>query len=117
MSAVNNVTLVGNVGNNPAEDLKEFGEAKKVELRLAIRRTYKNKDGEYDTDWVSIHFWNRRAENVAEYATQGSLVSVSGEVRTDKYEDSNGNTRNAFFIEGDQFQVLKRKQEGEGAPF
>ena len=117
MSAVNNVTLIGNVGNDVSEDIKEFGDKKKVQVRLAVRRTYKNATGEYDTDWVSVNFWNRKAENAVELIQKGTRIAVTGEIRTEKYE-KDGKTNTAFFIEGDHFQLLgSKKQEGGDAPF
>ena len=53
---------------------------------LAVRRNYKNKNGDYDTDFINILFFGKRAEFVNEYTKKGSKILVHGSLQTRTYE-------------------------------
>ena len=59
-------------------------------LPLAIPRSFKNADGEYETDFVECTLWNNIAENTAEYCKKGDIVGVKGRLQTNNYEKEDG---------------------------
>ena len=82
---LNQTVLVGRIVRAP--EVKELESGKKVtNLTLAIPRSYKNENGEYDTDFVDCTLWNSIAQNVCEYCRKGDLVGVKGRVQTENYE-------------------------------
>lgn len=82
---LNQTVLVGRIVSAP--EVKELESGKKVtNLTLAIPRSYKNENGEYDTDFVDCTLWNSIAQNVCEYCRKGDLVGVKGRVQTENYE-------------------------------
>lgn len=62
-------------------------ELKGEEIVLSIPRTFKNENGEYDTDFISCVLWKGIAENTTEYCKKGDLVGVKGCVRRLENED------------------------------
>ena len=82
---LNQTVLVGRIVSAP--EVKELESGKSVtNLTLAIPRSYKNENGEYDTDFVDCTLWNSIAQNVCEYCRKGDLVGVKGRVQTENYE-------------------------------
>lgn len=82
---LNQVVMVGRLVKDP--ELKETESGKKVtHITLAVPRSYKNIDGEYDTDFVDCSLWIGVAENTAEYCHKGDLLGVKGRLQTSKYE-------------------------------
>lgn len=71
---LNQFVIVGRLVENPKTEEKDKG----VIITLAIPRSYKNKDGEYDTDFISCILWNSIAENTSEYCKKGDLLGVKG---------------------------------------
>lgn len=82
---MNKVHLLGNLCRD--NELR-FSTENNAILRnsLAVRRNYKNKKGEYDTDFVNILFFGKRAEFVNEYTKKGSKILVHGSLQTRTYE-------------------------------
>lgn len=51
-------------------------------INLAIPRSLKNENGEYDTDFVDITLTNQIASNTAEYCKKGDIVGVKGKIES-----------------------------------
>ena len=81
---LNNVIITGRLTADV--EIKEVGENKVVNFTVACNRSYKNKEGEYDTDFISCVAWNGVADNMSEYLKKGDLVGVEGSLITSTYE-------------------------------
>lgn len=82
---LNNTVIVGRIVRDP--ELKETESGKKVtNITLAVPRSYKNIDGEYDTDFIPCVLWSGIAENTANYCKTGDLVGVKGRIQSRTYE-------------------------------
>lgn len=110
MANMNQIVLIGRVGNSPAEELKNLGDGKTVlTLRLAVDRKYKDNQGEQITDWISCEFWNRQAEVLAEYVQKGELLSVTGSLKIDTWIQE-GQKKQRYYVSGERFQMLSGKK-------
>ena len=109
---LNNVVLVGRLTADP--ELKEVGkEGKVVNFTVAVPRSYKNSDGEYETDFIQCNVWNNIAENMSEYCKKGDLVGVKGSLQTSSFEDKDGNKRYKTDVRVDRVTFLSSKKEDE----
>lgn len=82
---LNQIVLVGRLVKDP--ELKETENGKKVSrITLAVPRSYKNQDGEYESDFINCTLWTGIAENTAEYCKKGDLLGVKGRIQTRAYE-------------------------------
>ncbi len=56
--------------------------------KLAVPRSYKNENGEYETDFIPCVLWNTIAVSTCEYCKKGDLVGVKGRIQNiaDKIE-------------------------------
>jgi len=82
---MNKVHLLGNLC---FDNKLKYTPSNKAVLRnsLAVRRNYKNKSGEYDTDFINVMFFDKRAEFVNEYTKKGAKILVHGSLQTRNYE-------------------------------
>lgn len=110
MKMLNNVVLVGRLTADP--ELKEVGkDGKVVNFSLAVQRTYKNAEGEYETDFIQCNVWNNIAENMKEYCKKGDLIGVKGALQSSSYEDKDGNKKYKTDVRVEKVTFLSSKKE------
>ena len=81
---LNQTVIVGRIVKDP--ELKQTENGKKVSnLTIAVPRSYKNVDGEYETDFIPCVLWQGIAENVVNYCAKGDLVGIKGRVQAREY--------------------------------
>lgn len=81
---INSVSLVGRLVNDI--ELTSNTSVSVVKPRIAVQREFKNKQGEYESDFINLLAFKGTAEYIAKYLTKGSLVSVTGRLQTGSYE-------------------------------
>lgn len=77
---LNQIVLVGRVVSD-LEINETENERKVTLLKLAVPRSYKNENGEYETDFIPCVLWNTIAENTCEYCKKGDLIGVKGRMQ------------------------------------
>ena len=78
---LNQSILVGRIVKEP--EVRETDNGTKVtNLTLAVQRSYKNVEDEYDTDFISCVLWKGIAETTAEYCKKGDLIGVRGRLQS-----------------------------------
>lgn len=82
---MNKVTLIGNLTKDPDMRQTQSGTSNCV-FSLAVRRKFKNSDGEYETDFVNCVAWKGTADICGKYLKKGSRCAVSGSIQTRTYE-------------------------------
>ena len=124
---INNVVLVGRLGNDPELTYTNSGTAL-CKFRLAVsrppRRTEDGGRGEKQTDWLDITCWGKVAENVSQYLDKGSLVGVEGRIQSRTWEKQDGskgygveiNAQSVQFLESKSEATARRAAGGGGAP-
>lgn len=82
---MNKVLLVGNLVKDI--ELRYTTNEKAVgKFTIAINRETKNKDGEYDADYINCVSFGEQAKALSEYLKKGTKVSVEGHIQTGSYE-------------------------------
>lgn len=77
---------------------------------IAITRTYK---GQNESDFINCECWGQVAETLSKYTHKGDLIAVNGNIRTEKYQDSNGNNKTRTYILVNRVQFLSTKKVEE----
>lgn len=105
---INNTTLVGRLTKNP--ELKYTGSnIAVVSFSLAVERSFKNAQGEYETDFITCVAWRQSAEALANFAVKGSLIGITGSIQTRNYQNNAGQTIYVTEVVADNFQTLEPK--------
>jgi single-strand DNA-binding protein len=114
MAALNRVQLIGRLGKDPESRFIPTGK-KVTHFSLAVSNRWKSADGEMKeyTEWVNIEAWGRLGEISQQYLHKGSLVYLEGRLKTDKYDDKDGETKYYTKVVIQFLQMLDRKPEEE----
>lgn len=83
----NNATLIGRIGKLSSRQINRGEEKITVtDINLGVSRSYKNSDGERDTDWVRVQAFDKLGDIVKDYGSVGRLILVEGEIRVSQYD-------------------------------
>lgn len=85
---LNQVILVGRLTKDP-EVKKSKNNVSYSYITLAVPRSYKNVNGEYETDFIDCILWQVMAYNTAEYCKKGDIVGIKGRIESRVYEKDN----------------------------
>ena len=112
MSSLNKVQLIGNLGADPEIRYLPSGDAV---CNIKIATSSKKKSGsEYvdETEWHRVVFFGKLAEISGQYLKKGGQVYVEGRIRTNKWQDKEGNDRYTTEIVANEMQMLGGKVDG-----
>ena len=122
---LNNVVLVGRLVADP--ELKEVGkEGKVVNFTVAVSRSYKNAEGEYEADFINCVAYKHQAETIAKYIKKGDRLGIEARIQTRSYENQEGKTirlteaiiEHMDFIEGKKAEEKPQEEpKTESDPF
>jgi single-strand DNA-binding protein len=119
MASNNQIIVIGRVANAASEEVKHLSNGSTVaEIRLAVPRHGKAA-GQEITDWIACKFWDRQAEILSDYVNKGDLLSVTGSLRVDHWETPEGNRRQRYYIQAENFQMLgsrRRPKNTDNSP-
>jgi single-strand DNA-binding protein len=75
---------------------------------IAINRTYRNQEGNNIEEvlFINVVTWGKQAENVSQFLKKGRRVAISGELRSNNWQDKEGNKRTSFEINARTVQFL-----------
>lgn len=86
---MNNVQLIGRLTKDV--ELKQTTSGiEVVQFTLAVNRSYKNPQGEYDADFIRCVAYRKTAELIARYFQKGSQLGLDGRIQTGSYENQQG---------------------------
>lgn len=107
MQGVNKVILIGNLGADPEIKYLPSGAAV-ANLRIATTESYKTREGERvkQTEWHSIELWEGLAKIAEQYLKKGNSVFIEGKLKTETWQDGDGNTRSRTKIRGINMTLL-----------
>jgi len=113
MTAIRNqVTLIGNLGNNP--EVKTFESGKQiVSFSLATSEYYVDNKGEKKqiTHWHNIVTLGKIAKLCETYLGKGSEVVINGKITYRKYENKDGNKQQITEIIANDILLLSRRKK------
>ena len=80
--------MVGRLVKDP--ELIETENNKKISnITLAIPRSFKNMNGEYETDFINCILWDSVAKSTVEYCRKGNIIGVKGRIQSRVVEKEN----------------------------
>lgn len=107
---LNQTVIVGRLVKNP--ELRETENGNKVtNITLAVPRSYKNINGEYDVDFISCVLWKGIAESTVEYVQKGDLLGVKGRIQSRTIETNEENLKHIVEIVAEKVTFLSSKNK------
>lgn len=116
MAGVNKVILIGNLGSDP--EIRHLPSGSTVaNFNIATSETYTNKNGERvtQTEWHRIELWDGLAKIAEQYLKKGQSVYIEGKIRTENWQDNDGNNRTTTRIRGINLTMLGGRSDMSGS--
>lgn len=110
---LNSVTLVGRLTRDPEVKINKKTKKSRCFITLAVGRTYKNAEGNYDADFIDVTVWDQLADNLGEYCHKGDIIGVKGRIETSSYDDENGEMKKSTVVIAEKISFLSSKKEEE----
>lgn len=115
---LNQAQIIGHLGRDPEVRHLPSGEAV-ANFTIATTEKWRDKtsgESKESTEWHNISCFGRLAEIVGQYLHKGSLVYVSGKIKTRKYQDKDGVDKYSTSIQCQELKMLGGKpSNGEQA--
>ena len=105
---INRVVLVGRLTKDPEHRQTQSG-VSTATFTLAVNRTFKNKNGEREADFINVVVFRQQAENVSKYLSKGSLAGVDGRIQSRSYENKEGQRVFVTEVVADSVQFMDSK--------
>lgn len=101
----NQVILIGRLVKQPTQGDNH--------ITLAIPRSFKNSEGEYETDFIHVLIQGAIQENVIEYCCKGDLIGVRGRLTGVNEDDGDGHYTYKMELVADKITYLAAKKREE----
>lgn len=109
---INRVILVGRLTKDPEYRQTQSG-VSTATFTLAVNRTFKNKNGEREADFINVVVFRQQADNVNNYLSKGQLAGVDGRIQSRSYENQEGRRIFVTEIVADSVQFLEPKNNNQ----
>ena len=110
---INNVALVGRLTKDVELKYTPANQAV-AQFTLAVNRTFKNANGERESDFINCVIWRKSAENFANFAKKGALIGITGRIQTRNYENQQGQRVYITEVIAENFQMLESRNQQQG---
>ena len=107
---INNVTLIGRLAKDVELKYTPANQAV-AQFTLAVNRTFKNANGERESDFINCVIWRKSAENFANFAKKGALIGITGRIQTRNYENAQGQRVYVTEVVAENFQMLESRNQ------
>ena len=107
MSSFNHVALVGNLVRDP--EVRDLPSGQTVcDMRIAVNTQRKESE---ETHIIDITTWGATAKTCAKYMSKGRSIIAAGRLKTDEWEDKEGNRRSKTYVVANTIQFNDKKSD------
>ena len=108
---LNHIVLVGRLVREP--ELKSSEKGKQyMQITVAVPRSFKNADGEYESDFIDCKLWDVVAKTTSEYCHKGDIIGIKGRIQTSVVEVDDKKKYYTDIIAEKVTFLSSKKQEG-----
>ena len=109
---LNQIVLVGRLVYDIKVNKTDAGK-KVATITLAVPRSFKNKDGLYDTDFIDCLLWDNVDTNTSTYCKKGYIVGIKGRIQSRIVTDNDQNNKTEIQLIAEKVTFLSSKKEDE----
>lgn len=113
---MNKVIIIGR--NTRDIELKQtLSGSSAIEFSIAVKRAFKNANGEVESDFFNCISYGKLAETISRYVKKGDQIGIEGRLQTRNYTNREGNKVYVTEIIVENCEFLQpKKQEDEELP-
>ncbi len=112
MAGLNKITIIGNLGRDPEVRYTPDGLAV-TSFSVAVTERYKGED---NTMWFRVSAFGKLGEICGNYLSKGKQVFIEGKLRTNEWDDRDGNKRFGLDILAREMVMLGSKSDAYSGP-
>lgn len=86
---MNKFILKGYIGNIESKNTY-------TKISIATTRSYKNDNGEYETDWFNAVAFGGTADFISKYFSKGDMILAEGNIQNNDYIDKEGINHHSY---------------------
>lgn len=101
---MNNVSIIGRI----TKDIELRTTASGIPVISTSVAINNGKDKK--ADFLKVYIYDKQAENVSKYCHKGSLIGVTGSIKTRQWDKEDGSKGHETFISASRVQFLETKQ-------
>ena len=112
---VNKAVIIGTLGKDPEIRYAASGNAV-VNINVATNESWKDREtgeAQQRTEWHRIVIFGKLAEIASAYLKKGSQAYFEGRIRTNQWQDKEGNDRYTTEIVANEMEMLGGRRETE----
>lgn len=87
-----------------------------IEFSVAVRRAFKNANGENESDFFNCVAFGKPAETISKYVKKGDQLAIEGRLQTRAYTNRDGKKITVTEIIVENFEFLQTKKQEEPKP-
>ena len=111
---MNKIILVGRLTKDPEVRTTSAG-FNTVNFTVAVNRNFKNKDGNYDADFLPCVAFRQTADFISKFFKKGNMISLEGRVQTRNYDAQDGTKRYVTEVVVDNVEFVGGKNESSNS--
>ena len=111
---MNKIILVGRLTKDPEVRTTSAG-FNTVNFTVAVNRNFKNKDGNYDADFLPCVAFRNTADFISKFFKKGSMISLDGRVQTRSYDAQDGTKRYVTEVVVENVEFVGWKNESSSS--
>lgn len=108
---MNKIILVGRLTKDPEVRSTSAGFTT-ANFTVAVNRNFKNKEGNYDADFLPCVAFRNTADFVSKFFKKGNMISLEGRVQTRNYDAQDGTKRYVTEVVVENVEFVGGKNEG-----
>ena len=110
---MNKVIIIGRFTRDP-EIKYTTGENATATARfsLAVNRRFKNKEGNYDADFINCVAFGKTAEFIEKYFIKGMAIGITGRIQTGNYINKEGQKVYTTDVVVEETEFVESKNKG-----
>ena len=109
---MNKVIFIGR--NTKDLELKQtLSGSSAIEFGIAVKRPFRNANGESESDFFNCIAYGRLAETINRFVKKGDLIGIEGRLQTRNYTNREGNKIYVTEIIVDNCEFLQPKKQEE----
>jgi len=116
MNDVNSIVIVGRLVRDAELKTTKTGV---VVLKFSVAVNSSKKDGDKWVDipsFFDVQFWGKSAAAISSYLTKGKQIAIAGELRQERWTDTEGKSCSKIIINATHIQLLGSKTTSQQEP-
>lgn len=105
------ILLLGNLTRDL--EVRQVGQSQVAKTGIAVSEKFRKQDGTTgeNTEFFDLEIWDKA--NIYQYLTKGTMAFIIGQQKTEKWQDQNGQNREAKKIRVQTVQLCGSRPQGQ----